>query len=212
MIESLTEKMGDVEKIVHGHGKEERTKAGSSGDVPEEDKSMGDKADNDNAEDDKAEDDKAEEASRKPGRQKRGKVKESKAKEASPQVVRWTRANAKATGVSNKPSTLQKKAKNQGKEVTCLVLERWNLFQLVCFWNIGTFFSLFAFWNVGTLDCLLVWFGKISCAFECLNLWFVQTCCNICILLVLFCKVCISVFCLQKKCRVKVRVRVRMEA
>ncbi|KAG2314750.1 hypothetical protein Bca4012_065563 [Brassica carinata] len=38
MLESLAKKMGDVEKIVRGGGKEDRTNAGSSGDVLEDDK------------------------------------------------------------------------------------------------------------------------------------------------------------------------------
>ncbi|KAF8112096.1 hypothetical protein N665_0067s0017 [Sinapis alba] len=44
IIESLAEKIGEVEKTVCGGGKEDRTKAGLSGDVFEKDKTVGDKA------------------------------------------------------------------------------------------------------------------------------------------------------------------------
>ncbi|KAF8117464.1 hypothetical protein N665_0010s0041 [Sinapis alba] len=102
MITSLTEKVEEVEKIVRGRGNDDCTIGDSSGDVHEEDKSVGDKNEDNKGEDDKgegeqtkddkAEESKAEEASpqvSKPGRKRR-----AKAKEASPQG-KQTRGNAK---------------------------------------------------------------------------------------------------------------------
>ncbi|KAG2270681.1 hypothetical protein Bca52824_065236 [Brassica carinata] len=54
MIEGLTAKMGAVEKIVREGWKEDLTKAGSSTDVPEANKSNGHKAKEDKAEESKA--------------------------------------------------------------------------------------------------------------------------------------------------------------
>ncbi|KAF8051571.1 LOW QUALITY PROTEIN: hypothetical protein N665_1700s0001 [Sinapis alba] len=122
MIESLTKKIGDVEVLVRGSGKEDNTKAGSSSDVLE-DKYVGEKVEEskveDNkteerkVEDDKTEESKVEEASPKPGRQKRG-----KSKKASPQAsrqVRQTRGTAKAIG---------SESENGGIEQSVLVIEK----------------------------------------------------------------------------------------
>ncbi|KAF8083325.1 hypothetical protein N665_0781s0003 [Sinapis alba] len=122
MIESLTKKIGDVEVLVRGSGKEDNTKAGSSGDVledkyvgekAEESKVEDDKTEESKVEDDKTEESKVEEASPKPGRQKRG-----KSKKASPQAsrqVRQTRGTAKAIG---------SESENGGIEQSVLVIEK----------------------------------------------------------------------------------------
>ncbi|KAH0860108.1 hypothetical protein HID58_088369 [Brassica napus] len=80
MIKGLTAKMRAVEKIVREGWKEDQTKAGSSTDVPEANKSDGDKAKEDRAEESKAKESKAE---------------ESKAAVTSPKPIRMTRAKAK---------------------------------------------------------------------------------------------------------------------
>ncbi|KAG2274570.1 hypothetical protein Bca52824_057125 [Brassica carinata] len=80
MIKGLTAKMRAVEKIVREGWKEDQTKAGSSTDVPEANKSDGDKAKEDRAEESKAKESKAE---------------ESKVAVTSPKPIRMTRAKAK---------------------------------------------------------------------------------------------------------------------
>lgn len=80
MIEGLTAKMGAVEKIVREGWKEDQTKAGSSTDVPEANKSDGDKAKKDRAEESRAGESKVEES----------KSEESKAAETAPKPNRMT--------------------------------------------------------------------------------------------------------------------------
>ncbi|KAL0877019.1 hypothetical protein Bca101_026724 [Brassica carinata] len=113
MLQSLAKKMGDLEKIVRGGGKEDRTNAGSSGDIPEDDngdipeddkeekdeddpKSEESKAKESIAEESRAEESRAEEATPKKGRPKRGQAKKGspKAVEASPKQSRPKRGQA----------------------------------------------------------------------------------------------------------------------
>ncbi|KAH0872754.1 hypothetical protein HID58_070116, partial [Brassica napus] len=81
MIEGLTTQVGAVEKMVREGWKEDHTKADSSTDVPEANKSDGDKAKKDSAEESKAEESRAE---------------ESKAAETAPKGM-TTRAKARDT-------------------------------------------------------------------------------------------------------------------
>ncbi|KAG2307019.1 hypothetical protein Bca52824_026767 [Brassica carinata] len=117
MLQSLAKKMGDLEKIVRGGGKEDCTNAGSSDDIPEDDngdipeddkedkdeddpKSEESKAKESIAEESRAEESRAEEATPKKGRPKRGQAKKGspKAVEASPKRSRPERGQApKAT-------------------------------------------------------------------------------------------------------------------
>ncbi|KAH0879597.1 hypothetical protein HID58_066991, partial [Brassica napus] len=124
MIEGLTAKMGAVEKIVREGWKEDLTKAGSSTDVPEANKSNGHKA-----KEDKAEESKAAETSPKPN------IMTTRAK------ARDTQATVVSTKTSPKPINLKRGKKISEKEITCLHLhlERWNLFHVLEPWNISLF-------------------------------------------------------------------------
>ncbi|CAG7874658.1 unnamed protein product, partial [Brassica rapa] len=91
MIEGLTTQVGAVEKMVREGWKEDHTKAGSSTDVPEANKSDGDKAKKDSAEGSKGDESKGEES-----RAEESRTEESKAAETAPKGM-TTRAKARDT-------------------------------------------------------------------------------------------------------------------
>ncbi|XP_033134260.1 uncharacterized protein LOC117127724 [Brassica rapa] len=91
MIEGLTTQVGAVEKMVREGWKEDHTKAGSSTDVPEANKSDGDKAKKDSAEGSKGDESKGEES-----RAEESRAEESKAAETAPKGM-TTRAKARDT-------------------------------------------------------------------------------------------------------------------
>ncbi|KAG5387706.1 hypothetical protein IGI04_029247 [Brassica rapa subsp. trilocularis] len=91
MIEGLTTQVGAVEKMVREGWKEDHTKAGSSTDVPEANKSDGDKAKKDSAEGSKGDESKGEES-----RAEKSRTEESKAAETAPKGM-TTRAKARDT-------------------------------------------------------------------------------------------------------------------
>ena len=109
MIEGLTTQVGAVEKMVREGWKEDHTKADSSTDVPEANKSDGDKAKKDSAEEskgDESDESKGEESKGEESRAEESRAEESKAAETAPKGM-TTRAKARdtqATVVSTKTS------------------------------------------------------------------------------------------------------------
>ncbi|KAL0827122.1 hypothetical protein YC2023_018889 [Brassica napus] len=99
MIEGLTTQVGAVEKMVREGWKEDHTKADSSTDVPEANKSDGDKAKKDNAEEskgDESDESKGEESKGEESRAEESRAEESKAAETAPKGM-TTRAKARDT-------------------------------------------------------------------------------------------------------------------
>ncbi|KAH0849263.1 hypothetical protein HID58_091401 [Brassica napus] len=101
MIEGLTTQVGAVEKMVREGWKEDHTKAGSSTDVPEANKSDGDKAKKDSAEgskgdESKGDESKGEESRAEESRAEESRAEESKAAETAPKGM-TTRAKARDT-------------------------------------------------------------------------------------------------------------------
>ncbi|KAF2540018.1 hypothetical protein F2Q68_00029798 [Brassica cretica] len=82
MIEGLTTQVGVVEKMVHEGWKEDHTKADSSTDVPEANKSDGDKAKKENAEESKG--DESDESKGEESKGEESRAEESKAAETAP--------------------------------------------------------------------------------------------------------------------------------
>lgn len=104
MIEGLTTQVGAVEKMVREGWKEDHTKADSSTDVPEANKSDGDKAKKDSAEESKG--DESDESKGEESKGEESRAEESKAAETAPKGM-TTRAKARdtqATVVSTKTS------------------------------------------------------------------------------------------------------------
>ncbi|KAH0915009.1 hypothetical protein HID58_029455 [Brassica napus] len=101
MIEGLTTQVGAVEKMVREGWKEDHTKAGSSTDVPEANKSDGDKAKKDSAEgskgdESKGDESKGDESKGEESRAEESRAEESKAAETAPKGM-TTRAKARDT-------------------------------------------------------------------------------------------------------------------
>ncbi|KAH0901964.1 hypothetical protein HID58_041467 [Brassica napus] len=99
MIEGLTTQVGAVEKMVREGWKEDHTKADSSTDVPEANKSDGDKAKKDSAEEskgDESDESKGEESKGEESRAEESRAEESKAAETAPKGM-TTRAKARDT-------------------------------------------------------------------------------------------------------------------
>ncbi|WZZ20195.1 hypothetical protein YC2023_121582 [Brassica napus] len=101
MIEGLTTQVGAVEKMVRDGWKEDHTKAGSSTDVPEANKSDGDKAKKDSAEgskgdESKGDESKGDESKGEESRAEESRAEESKAAETAPKGM-TTRAKARDT-------------------------------------------------------------------------------------------------------------------
>ncbi|CAN6892448.1 unnamed protein product [Brassica oleracea] len=99
MIEGLTTQVGAVEKMVREGWKEDHTKADSSTDVPEANKSYGDKAKKDSAEEskgDESDESKGEESKGEESRAEESRAEESKAAETAPKGM-TTRAKARDT-------------------------------------------------------------------------------------------------------------------
>ncbi|KAG2248913.1 hypothetical protein Bca52824_088541 [Brassica carinata] len=99
MIEGLTTQVGAVEKMVREGWKEDHTKADSSTDVPEANKSDGDKAKKDSAEEskgDESDESKGAESKGEESRAEESRAEESKAAETAPKGM-TTRAKARDT-------------------------------------------------------------------------------------------------------------------
>ncbi|CAN7135472.1 unnamed protein product [Brassica rapa subsp. narinosa] len=101
MIEGLTTQVGAVEKMVREGWKEDHTKAGSSTDVPEANKSDGDKAKKDSAEgskgdESKGDESKGDESKGEESRAEESRAEKSKAAETAPKGM-TTRAKARDT-------------------------------------------------------------------------------------------------------------------
>ncbi|CAF1707920.1 unnamed protein product, partial [Brassica napus] len=94
MIEGLTTQVGAVEKMVREGWKEDHTKADSSTDVPEANKSDGDKAKKDSAEESKG--DESDESKGEESKGEESRAEESKAAETAPKGM-TTRAKARDT-------------------------------------------------------------------------------------------------------------------